>query len=265
MNDIVKQASLMLSDINIENIDPNPNNPNTMSDAEINRLVEAIKEDGFLVPIITIKHNDRYKILNGEHRWRASMIAGLKYIPAIVLMDEKYNDPDYIDLLNIRLNEIRGGLDAVKFKPTYEKVVTKYGEQEAKKVLGITHDEVYKKMIKKMAIQLKKNMSDDMAEKIDKAVERSKNPESFVKTIAKIISNESKSVDITNCVIFQFSGKEHVIVRCNQNTFSVIQEISRMCLQSGRDINEVIYDALNKVVSDFHNQFKDVSIEIPPQ
>ena len=71
--------------INIMSIDPNGDQPRKVFDESLlQELSDSIKQHGVVQPIIVVKKGDRYQIVAGERRWRASMLAGLKEIPAIV-------------------------------------------------------------------------------------------------------------------------------------------------------------------------------------
>lgn len=54
-------------------------------DAEITALAHSIKEHGVLQPILVVQDGDRYKVIAGERRLRASKLAGLERIPARVM------------------------------------------------------------------------------------------------------------------------------------------------------------------------------------
>ena len=54
-------------------------------DAEITALSHSIKEHGVLQPILVVQDGDRYKVIAGERRLRASKLAGIERIPARVL------------------------------------------------------------------------------------------------------------------------------------------------------------------------------------
>jgi ParB family chromosome partitioning protein len=54
-------------------------------DAEITALAHSIKEHGVLQPILVVQDGDRYKVIAGERRLRASKLAGIERIPARVL------------------------------------------------------------------------------------------------------------------------------------------------------------------------------------
>lgn len=72
-------------DINIALIDRNPAQPRKNFDPTlIQELAESIKQYGLIQPIVVKEQNGRYLIVAGERRFRASKLAGLKSIPAII-------------------------------------------------------------------------------------------------------------------------------------------------------------------------------------
>ncbi len=74
----------------LKKIKPNPYQPRyVFNETELKELAESIKEHGVIQPIIVKEMNDAYVIIAGERRYRASKMAGLKTIPAIVRQYEK--------------------------------------------------------------------------------------------------------------------------------------------------------------------------------
>ncbi|MCQ2571277.1 MAG: ParB/RepB/Spo0J family partition protein [Candidatus Saccharibacteria bacterium] len=74
-----------LRDIEIDKIVRDSDQPRReFDDEQLNALAESIKENGVIQPIVVIEEGDKYKIVAGERRWRASKIAGLDKIPAII-------------------------------------------------------------------------------------------------------------------------------------------------------------------------------------
>ena len=72
-------------EVDIKLIDVNPNQPRKNFDATaLKELADSIKVHGVIQPIIVNKAGSRYLIVAGERRFRASKLAGLKTIPAIV-------------------------------------------------------------------------------------------------------------------------------------------------------------------------------------
>jgi len=74
-------------EIRLDRIEPDPDQPRrTFDDAKLRELAESIRREGILQPI-AVRYDaeaDRYVILHGERRWRASKLAGLPTIPAVV-------------------------------------------------------------------------------------------------------------------------------------------------------------------------------------
>jgi len=75
-----------LREVPVESISPNPNQPRRRFDDEaLSALAESLSERGVLQPVLVRpKPDGTYELIAGERRWRASKIAGLKTIPALV-------------------------------------------------------------------------------------------------------------------------------------------------------------------------------------
>jgi ParB family transcriptional regulator, chromosome partitioning protein len=74
------------AEIEVEKISPNPKQPRSVFDEEaMEELVHSVKEIGLLQPIVVRRlEQDKYELVMGERRWRATQKAGLTTIPAIV-------------------------------------------------------------------------------------------------------------------------------------------------------------------------------------
>lgn len=74
-----------VSEIPLDDIYANPNQPRKIFDAEaLQELSASIKANGVIMPIVVNKDGDKYMIIAGERRFRASKLAGLTSIPAVV-------------------------------------------------------------------------------------------------------------------------------------------------------------------------------------
>ena len=74
-----------VTEIDIKLIDPNKNQPRKTFDAtSLKELAESIKQHGIIQPIVVNDQGGRYMIIAGERRFRASLIAGLKTVPAVI-------------------------------------------------------------------------------------------------------------------------------------------------------------------------------------
>lgn len=82
-------AELEKQTITLVDIEPDPNQPRKhFNDESLDELADSIRENGVLQPILVrpnpIGSSASYKIISGERRWRASRLAGLREIPAVV-------------------------------------------------------------------------------------------------------------------------------------------------------------------------------------
>ena len=71
--------------LEIDQIQPNPLQPRgAITPESLVDLVDSIKEHGILEPLVIAKTPAGYQIIAGERRWRASRLAGLTHVPAII-------------------------------------------------------------------------------------------------------------------------------------------------------------------------------------
>ena len=88
------------AELPVGEIRPNPRQPRTVFDEDaLEELVGSIREIGVLQPIVVRDVGDGYELIMGERRWRATQVAGLATIPAII------RDTDDADLLRDALLE----------------------------------------------------------------------------------------------------------------------------------------------------------------
>ena len=74
-----------MAEIRLADIVPNPTQPRTVFDEEaLEELADSIKQLGLIQPITVKRSGDKYIIISGERRWRASEKAGLENIPAYI-------------------------------------------------------------------------------------------------------------------------------------------------------------------------------------
>lgn len=89
-SEVKTEGSSNLNEIDIAQIEPNPNQPRREFDTDaLQELATSIRELGIIQPITLRKvDGQKYQIIAGERRWRASQIAGLTKIPAYIVTVE---------------------------------------------------------------------------------------------------------------------------------------------------------------------------------
>ena len=78
-------SAVPTQELPVDAIDPNPEQPRRhFEPEELERLVGSIQRHGVLQPVVVRRAGDRYELVVGERRWRASRAAGLETVPAVV-------------------------------------------------------------------------------------------------------------------------------------------------------------------------------------
>ncbi|MER7914038.1 MULTISPECIES: ParB/RepB/Spo0J family partition protein [unclassified Streptomyces] len=124
-------AGAYFTEIPLDAIVPNRHQPRQIFDEDaLAELVTSIKEVGLLQPVVVRKvDGDRYELVMGERRLRASTTAGLERIPAIV----RETDDEKMLLDALLENLHRAQLNAIEEAHAYEQLL---------KDFGCTHDQL---------------------------------------------------------------------------------------------------------------------------
>jgi ParB family chromosome partitioning protein len=128
-----KENGLLL--IPIEKIFRDENQPRKEFDKEkIEELAQSINKNGLIQPLIVIKKDsENYTLVAGERRWRASQIANLKILPALLLPSDL--DKDEISLIE---NIQRENLKVTEEAQAYQRLIEKnnYTHEQLSKIVG---------------------------------------------------------------------------------------------------------------------------------
>lgn len=144
ISNIETEGSSAISEIAIDLISPNPDQPRTTFDAEaLDELAASIRELGIIQPLsLRLTENDRYQIIAGERRWRAAQLAGLTSVPAYVRTASDSEITEMALIENIQredLNAIEIALAFKKLIDTYALTQERLSERIGKKRATITN------------------------------------------------------------------------------------------------------------------------------
>ena len=124
----------VLKNLKITEVEPNRDQPRKNFKQEaLEELAESIKEYGLIQPIVVTEKEGYYSIIAGERRWRASKLAGLEEIPAIIREDDDRKNNEIALIENIQREDLN----------PYEKAV---GIKNLMDNYGMTQEEVSKKL-----------------------------------------------------------------------------------------------------------------------
>lgn len=127
--------------IKVADIKPNPYQPRTEFDEDkLKELSESIKMHGVFTPILVKKAINGYELIAGERRLRASKMAGLEEIPAIIV---EFNDQQMMEIALLE-NIQRENLNVIEEAKALSKLVEKLGytQEELAKRVGKSREHV---------------------------------------------------------------------------------------------------------------------------
>jgi len=119
----------------IQDIVPNPDQPRREFDSQaLEEMAKSIEQHGVVQPIIVVRHNDAYRIVAGERRWRAAQLAKLTHLPAIVRSMQELEEIELSLIENIQrvdLSPLEQALSVYKLQQQFN-----LGLDEIAKKLG---------------------------------------------------------------------------------------------------------------------------------
>ncbi len=129
-SEVRTQGSSTICEVPISQIEANPNQPRRDFDQEsLQELAQSIREIGIVSPITLRKiSDDRYQIIAGERRWRASQMAGLDALPAYI---RTTNDENVMEMALVE-NIQREDLNSIEIALAYQHLLDSTGMTQEK-------------------------------------------------------------------------------------------------------------------------------------
>ncbi len=125
-NEDKKESKLL--EIKIDDIIPDEDQPRReFKQEQLEALADSIREHGILEPLVLTKEGSKYKIVAGERRWRASKIAGLEKLPAIVRTLDAQKRIEVSLIENVQ----REDLNAIEIATAYAKLRDQFNKTPA--------------------------------------------------------------------------------------------------------------------------------------
>ena len=136
--DTIATPSEQVRQLPIEKIHPNPRQPRKQFDERaLQELAESIKSHGVIQPIVVTPDDEGFRIVAGERRYRASQIASLKKIPAIVRNHKELEELEIALVENVQrvdLSPLEQAVSIVRlrdqFSLTPKQIAKKLGKAE---------------------------------------------------------------------------------------------------------------------------------------
>jgi len=228
--------------LDIDVCEPVDWNPNVEDVATFNELVKSIENEGFLEPIIVVPmEGDRFRIVGGEHRWKAAKLAGMTQITAIV--KEEW-DEDQVQVQNIKLNEITGSMDPERFAAVWIPLEKKYGRRDLARMMGMEHKE---KEIERLLQRVKRSMPKEIADELEKRSDKIRNVEDLATVVQSLYAQLGRTLD-SSYMFLTFGGKLHTMIKMTDWNQKMLGRILTKARDNGEDANELLESTLQLVI-----------------
>lgn len=226
-------------ELNLSDLRANPYQPRKVFDENaLRELSESIKEHGVFQPIIVKKSIKGYEIIAGERRVRASKLAGLEKIPAII---RDFNDTQMMEIAlleNLQRENLNVIEEAIAYKSMLEKL--NLTQDELSKKVGKSRSHITNiigllklpKEVQKMVIQNSITMGHArMLSKLD--------DEERIKELANRIVNESLTVRDIEKVSSEEKKKKPINRRENSSEYKYVEDILREKLDTKVKVSDL--------------------------
>ncbi len=139
----MKEKDIILY-VSVDEIIPNRFQPRLAFDEkELNSLSESIKKYGVIQPIVLRKIGEKYEIIAGERRYKASLLAGLNKIPAIINQTDDNTSAEIALLENLQ----RKNLTVIEESQSYKKLLDRgFTQNEIANKLGVSQSSIANKL-----------------------------------------------------------------------------------------------------------------------
>ena len=195
--------------IPVEDIIPNRFQPRLAFDEkELNELANSIIKYGVIQPIVLRSIGEKYEIIAGERRYKASCIAGLKKIPAIINNTDDNTSAEIALLENLQ----RKNLTVIEEAQSYRKLMDRgFTQEDIANKLGVSQSAVANKM---RLLNLPKEVQDALLyNRISERHARSLLPlnnEDLQKSMLNRITSEKLTVKQTEEAVSELLNKDKV-------------------------------------------------------
>ena len=248
-NSIIEEAKTndQIVEIDLSELRANPYQPRKNFDEEaLNELASSIKEHGVFQPIIVKKSIKGYEIIAGERRFRASKLAGMQTIPAIV---KDFSDEEMMQIALLE-NLQRENLTSIEEAKAYKSIIES---------MNITQDELAKKVGKSRShvtnilglLKLPASVQDMVLyNKLSmghaRVLSKLDDPKT-IEDLAQRVINEDLSVRKLESIVYDNEEKEVKTKKSSNNEYKYMEDFLKEKLGTNVKINN------NKISIKFSN------------
>ncbi len=237
------QKDLKIENIAVELVRPNPYQPRKVfSDAALQELANSILEHGLMQPITVRMIDNFYELVAGERRLKASKLAGLKTIPAIII-EVTTKDSAVLALIE---NLQRQNLNFLEESQAYYNIMQDHGytQQELANTLGKSQSTIANKLrVLKLSPKVQKLLvENNLTERHARALLKLPSEAYQIKALEKVIKQElnvKRTEQIIEQMLVDITKEDIIKHKSNQKVKTYIRDM--------RLVTNTITEAVNLI------------------
>ena len=265
-------------EVSLDDIIPNRFQPRLSFDEQgLNELAESIRQHGIIQPLVLRKIGDKYEIIAGERRYKASYIAGLTKVPAVIIDLNDNESAEVAIVENIQRKDLSPIEEAKSYKKlldrgylTQDQLASRMGKNQSSvsnKLRLLNLDEKVQDALLNNKISerharslLKLDNKEEQKEVLDEIIEKRLNVRDTEDLINRKLNGEEEFINIPNLSntgieeTFDFNNIPNI-----SNDYKNDEEIEKIPTFSSNPIKEYNEnDDDIEVISDFDNDIINV-------
>lgn len=221
-----------------------------MTEEEYQMLLDNIQRTGFNEPILVARHKDadnpdiRYRIIAGEHRWRAAIELGFEKIPAIVRTFDIPTQKKQI----VRMNKIRGMPDIDKLNRLVEDMIqaNEVTLDEAAFELGFADENEFDLVRESM----REMVPEEGRKEFDKKSKKAETADDLYALVMTLMKKYGETT-VAHWMIVAVGRGRNLWIQLDGALVRSFEKMGRECIEHAVTFDSVILAALKEANKDF--------------
>ena len=233
---------------------PNDWNPNDMTEAEQRRLREEIQLEGFIDPLIVVPVLSEtgtvlwYRILGGEHRFRAAVALGLASIPCTVLSDPCFQDEERQRALTAKLIFLKGRVDRTKMVRLVQGFAERYGSEKVRDLFAVTDKSAWDRMVWGIRENLRKaGVTEGALSEFDTKAKDARSAKDLSEIVEALMLTGKQTLPY-GFIVFVLGNKKYTYLPTTTATQTALDALMDYCVTHKLNINALLEGALHEAL-----------------
>lgn len=274
MEALKKTKNLLRLDLPVGLLQKNEHNPNKMSPREFDLLVDNMSKTGITDAVLVrplqlatvidfskiAKGDDlvdmlvdkglQFRIVGGHHRFDAASFLGFEKVPCTIIMDPEF-DEEQEKFQLVRMNAIRGKLDAKAFFALYNQLSEQYTDEILQDAFGFAEEAEFRRLIEQTA----KALPDlKMQKKFKEAAAEIKTIDGLSKLLNEMFTKYGDTLPYGYMIVDQ-GGQKSVWLRVEKKTMSALDVVADICIDNQRTMDDIVGGLVQMIAK---GELKDV-------